>query len=180
MLKTKTELSTTIIEARKKKGISQRELSRIVNMDCAELSRIEAGKRLKPNILYLKGLADALDLSLVELMTMSGYSEVDINWGRNITEKRSNIDYENCIKDYERFYFDVLEDIDNRRKNTFACKGIISDIIDRIETPQKSGNEVTMDEILEKLKEVSALMRPNLEKFDTTKHPKYLTSNKLT
>ena len=48
MKKTTTELGKVIAEAREKVGISQRELSRRANMDCAEVSRIEAGKRQKP------------------------------------------------------------------------------------------------------------------------------------
>ena len=49
MKKTTTELGKVIAEAREKVGISQRELSRRANMDCAEVSRIESGKRIKPN-----------------------------------------------------------------------------------------------------------------------------------
>ena len=44
MKKNTTELGKTISEAREKLGISQRELARKSNMDCAEVSRIEAGK----------------------------------------------------------------------------------------------------------------------------------------
>ena len=66
--KNTTELGKTISEAREKLGISQRELARKANMDCAEVSRIEAGKRLKPNVLYLKGIAETLGLSLVKLI----------------------------------------------------------------------------------------------------------------
>ena len=43
MKKQTTELGKIITEAREKKGISQRELSRQANMNCAEVSRIEAG-----------------------------------------------------------------------------------------------------------------------------------------
>ena len=50
---TPTELGILISEKREKKGISQRELARQANMDCAEVSRIESGKRIKPNIGYL-------------------------------------------------------------------------------------------------------------------------------
>ena len=46
-----TELGKVISEARQKLGISQRELARQSNMDCAEVSRIESGKRIKPNVL---------------------------------------------------------------------------------------------------------------------------------
>ena len=52
MKKKNTKLGELISNARKNIGISQRELARRANMDCAEVSRIEAGKRLKPNVLY--------------------------------------------------------------------------------------------------------------------------------
>lgn len=169
MKKNTTELGKTISEAREKLGISQRELARKSNMDCAEVSRIEAGKRLKPNVLYLKGIAENLNLSLVKLMELAGYNDVDINWGMDLSEKRSTADYQEQIKSYEQFYFDVLEDIEQRRKNAFACKGIIVDIIDKIENKEK----ISMNEILDNLKEVMTLIRPNLEKLDKDKYPKY-------
>lgn len=42
-----------IAKARENKGLSQRELARRSNMDCAEVSRIEAGK-IKTKYLILK------------------------------------------------------------------------------------------------------------------------------
>ena len=95
MKKHTTELGKVISEAREKLGISQRELARQAKMDCAEVSRIEAGKRLKPNVLYLKGIADTLGLSLVDLMKYAGYADTDINWGKDLTSKRSITDYQN-------------------------------------------------------------------------------------
>lgn len=80
--KNTTELGKYISEAREKVGISQRELARRSNMDCAEVSRIESGKRKKPNILYLKGISETLGLSLVKLMKLAGYNDVEINWGK--------------------------------------------------------------------------------------------------
>lgn len=172
--KNTTELGKAISEAREKLGISQRELARQANMDCAEVSRIEAGKRLKPNILYLKGIAETLNLSLVKLMKLAGYNDIDINWGKDLTEKRSTRDYQEQIKEYGKFYFDVLEDIAERRKNAFACKGIIADIIDKLELSEIEKREkISTDEILANLKEVMTLIRPNLEKFDKEKYPKF-------
>lgn len=55
MKKKNTKLGKLISNARQNVGISQKELACRANMDCAEVSRIEAGKRLKPNVLYLKG-----------------------------------------------------------------------------------------------------------------------------
>ena len=173
MKKTTTELGKTITTAREKIGISQRELARQANMDCAEVSRIEAGKRLKPNILYLKGIAETLNLSMVELMKLAGYSDVDITIGRDFTDKRSTKDYQKQIQSYEQFYFDVLEDIDNRRKVDFSVKGGIADLIDKLELAKIEKKEIPNDVILDRLKEIILLIRPNLEKFDKSKYPSY-------
>ena len=167
MKKHTTELGKVISEAREKLGISQRELARQAKMDCAEVSRIEAGKRLKPNVLYLKGIADTLGLSLVDLMKYAGYDDTDINWGRDLTSKRSITDYQNQIKEYKDFYFDVLQDLEDRRMNAFACKGLIAELIDKVE--QK---KISNDEILEDLKELLNTIRPSLEKLDKSKYPK--------
>ncbi len=171
--KNTTELGKTISEAREKLGISQRELARKSNMDCAEVSRIEAGKRLKPNILYLKGIAETLELSLVKLMKLAGYDDVDINWGKDLSNKRSVTDYQEQIKFYEQFYFDVLEELETRRKTDFAIKGGIADLIDKLELAKIENKTISNDEILDNLKELIPMIRPNLEKLDKEKYPKF-------
>ncbi len=171
--KNTTELGKTISEAREKLGISQRELARKANMDCAEVSRIEAGKRLKPNILYLKGIAETLGLSLVKLMKLAGYDDVDINWGKDLTDKRSTTDYQKQIKSYEQFYFDILEELETRRKTDFAIKAGITDLIDKLELAKIENKTISNDEILDNLKELIPMIRPNLEKLDKSKYPKF-------
>ena len=171
--KVTTKLGKVISQTREKLGIYQRELARQANMDCAEVSRIEAGKRLKPNVLYLKGIAETLGLSLVKLMELAGYNDIDINWGKDLTEKRSTNDYQEQIKSYEQFYFNVLEELEKRRKNDFAIKGGIADLIDKLELAKLENKEVSNDEILARLKELIPMIRPNLEKFDKEKYPKF-------
>ena len=171
--KNTTELGKTISNAREKLGISQRELARKSNMDCAEVSRIEAGKRLKPNVLYLKRIAETLGLSLVKLMKLAGYDDVDINWGKDLSSKRSTSDYQEQIKSYEQFYFDVLEELETRRKTDFAIKGGIADLIDKLEIAKIENKEIPNDEILDRLKELIPMIRPNLEKLDKEKYPKF-------
>lgn len=171
--KNTTELGKTITQAREKLGISQRELARKSNMDCAEVSRIEAGKRLKPNILYLKGISETLGLSLVKLMKLAGYDDVDINWGKDLTDKRSTTDYQEQIKSYEQFYFDILEELETRRKTDFSIKGGIADLIDKLELAKIENKTISNDEILDRLKELIPMIRPNLEKLDKEKYPKF-------
>ncbi len=173
MKKTTTELGKVIAAAREKVGISQRELSRRANMDCAEISRIEAGKRLKPNVLYLKGIAETLNLSMVDLMKLAGYNDIEINWGQDFTDRRSTKDYQNQIQEFRNFYFDVLGYIDDRRKVDFSIKGGIADLIDKLELSKISNKEISNDEVLERLKELIPMIRPNLEKFDKSKYPAF-------
>lgn len=173
MKKQTTELGKVITEAREKLGISQRELSRRANMDCAEVSRIESGKRMKPNVLYLKGIAETLNLSMVDLMKLAGYNDIDINWGQDFTDRRSTADYQRQIKSYEQFYFDSLQEIEDRRKVDFSVKGGIADLIDKIELAKIEKKEISNDEILERLKEIIVLIRPNLEKLDKSKYPSF-------
>ena len=168
-----TELGKVISEARQKLGISQRELARQSNMDCAEVSRIESGKRLKPNVLYLKGIAETLNLSMVDLMKLAGYDDIDINWGKDLTNKRSIADYQNQIKSFNQFYFDILEELENRRKIDFAIKGGIADLIDKLELAKIEKKNLSNDEILDRLKELIPMIRPNLEKFDKSKYPSF-------
>lgn len=173
MKKNTTKLGELIKTKREQLGISQRELARKSNMDCAEVSRIEAGKRLKPNVLYLKGIAETLNLSMVDLMKLAGYNDIDINWGQDFTNRRSTADYQKQIKSYEQFYFDVLEEIEIRRRTDFACKGVIADLIDKIELAKIENKEISNDKILEELKELLVMIRPNLEKFDKSKYPSF-------
>lgn len=165
------KLGNLISKTREKIGISQRELARKSNMDCAEISRIESGKRLKPNVLYLSGIADTLGLSLVELMKLAGYNDIEINWGKNISTRRSITDYQEQINNYQKFYFDVLEDIEDRRKNAFACKGIINDLIDKIQLSKQENKQISYDELLDSLNDIGNMIKPNLEKLDKSKFP---------
>lgn len=173
MKKQTTELGKLVSETRKKLDISQRELARRSNMDCAEVSRIEAGKRLKPNVLYLKGIAETLNLNMVDLMKLAGYDDIDINWGKDLSVKRSTADYQNQIQSYEQFYFYALDNLEERRKVDFAVKGCIADLIDKLKLAKIEKKEISNDEILDRLKEIIPMIRPNLEKFDKSKYPSF-------
>ncbi len=171
-MKNTNDLGEYIKKTRENLGLSQRELAKLANINNAEISRLEAGKRQKPNVLILKAIAEALNLSLAGLMKRAGYDDTAINWGINTGDRRSVKDYQNALDEYNRFYFDVLDNISMRRNNTLECKSIYTDIIDRIEHPECYKEPITMQEIATKLKEVSRLSKPNLEKLDKSIYPK--------
>ena len=170
---TPTKLGILINEQREKIGISQRELARRANMDCAEVSRIESGKRIKPNILYLKGIAETLNLSLMKLMSLAGYSDADIIWGKHLSDNRSQKDYQDMMRQHQRAFADIAENMEQRRMNAFACKGVIADLIDKIELAKIEHKEIPNDVILEDLKELLTMIQPNLQKFDKSMYLKY-------
>lgn len=166
------KLSEVITKAREEKGLTKRALARESGVDPSEILRIEKGKRQKPGLLALKGLSEVLDLSLEELMKLAGYSELEISFGKDVKDNYSTKDYQNKINEYERFYTDVLEEIEKRRKAARECKGIFSEIIDMIDYPDAYKKEISKEEISKKLKEASRIININTEKVDKDILPK--------
>jgi len=73
-------LGNTIMIARQKLGISQRELARRINTSNNTISRLENGERKSTNILVLKKISYILDINYIELLQKAGLSEEDIIW----------------------------------------------------------------------------------------------------
>ena len=68
------KLGKLIKDSREAKGISQRELARIVDVDNAAISRIEKGLVAKPNYLLLMRIAVELNINIVDLVSLANYS----------------------------------------------------------------------------------------------------------
>ena len=77
------------------------------------------------------------------------------------------------LKDYQRFYFEVVDDIKTRRNDALKCKNICADLIDKVEHSEFFNVKISREEILKEMKELFRLLRPNLEKFDKSKYPRY-------
>ncbi|ETT32654.1 MULTISPECIES: helix-turn-helix transcriptional regulator [unclassified Paenibacillus] len=60
---------------RKKKGLNLIELSELSGVSCAQISRIETGKRGMPKPDTLKKFSVALNLNYEDLMMRAGYLE---------------------------------------------------------------------------------------------------------
>lgn len=70
-----TEVGKYIADLRTEKKWSQRELADKSGISNAEISRLESGKRAKPNPATLHALADALRTEYRYLMKLAGYIE---------------------------------------------------------------------------------------------------------
>ena len=69
------QLGEFLIQARKDRGFSQRDLAARCGISPAEVSRVESGVRLKPAPAVLRAMADALVVSYSRLMQLADYIE---------------------------------------------------------------------------------------------------------
>ena len=69
------KLGEFLIQARKERGYSQRDLAARCGVSPAEVSRVESGVRQKPAPAVLRAMADALVVSYPRLMQLAGYIE---------------------------------------------------------------------------------------------------------
>ncbi len=65
-------IGKVIAEAREKKGLSQRQLAKIANINNSELSKIESGIRKEPSPKILRKISNVLDVNYSDLMYMIG------------------------------------------------------------------------------------------------------------
>ena len=65
-------IGEVIAEAREKKGLSQRQLAKIANINNSELSKLESGIRKEPSPRILRKISNVLDVNYSDLMYMIG------------------------------------------------------------------------------------------------------------
>lgn len=152
MAKSKETLAEVITNARIKKGLSMRELARLSGMDHAEISRIEKGTRLKPNILFLRRLAMNLELSLVDLLTTAGYSEIDIMWGSDKEDSRTQDDLKKELLELQKVNNNLEESLRISKNETRKVKSDIEQLIMKLEIEK---DKLSNDYILETLNKLN-------------------------
>lgn len=143
-------LSEIIKNARIKKGISQRELSRQTGIDNNTIAKIENGSRKKPNALSLKKLAFVLNLELSELLVLSGYTKNDIDL---ILEK--NLNEIVVLPNENRKNPMFLEDMLNNSKNILLFKTSLKELLDKsdfslldsFKSKKKSEQKIILEEL---------------------------------
>jgi transcriptional regulator with XRE-family HTH domain len=158
----KNALAEVITNARSKKGISMRELARLSGMDHAEISRIEKGTRLKPNILFLRRLAENLDLSLVDLLKTAGYSEIDISWGSGREDNKSIVDLKKELEDIQVLNNNLESSVSVYKNETRKIKSDIEHLMKKIEIEKdKIYSEVILEELSKIDKKIESILEEN-------------------
>ena len=162
MQKSKNTLAEIITTARSKKGLSMRELARLSGMDHAEISRIEKGTRLKPNILFLRRLAENLELSLVDLLKVAGYSDLDINWGSGREENRSIVDLKKELEDMQLSNNNLGSSVSIYKNETRKIKSSIEHLIKKIEIENSNiDNNLILEELSKIDNKIESILKEN-------------------
>ena len=69
-------LQCLIVNGRKQKQFSQRELARRIGISNTSLNDLENGKVQKPDVEILRKISEELDISIMKLLIMSGYDKL--------------------------------------------------------------------------------------------------------
>ena len=75
------DLRSYLIQIRKERGFSQRDLAEKSGVSPAEISRVESGFRQKPSPAVLRAIAETLVISYPFLMQLAGYMDGEENGG---------------------------------------------------------------------------------------------------
>ena len=69
------DLGSYLLQLRKERGFSLRDLAEKCGVSASEISRLEGGQRQKPSPAVLRALADTLVISYPYLMQLAGYMD---------------------------------------------------------------------------------------------------------
>lgn len=104
----KQSIAEFISTARKKKNISMRQLAYLSGISNSEISRIEAGKRIFPNLKTLKAICRYLDIyyeDCLYILNLGGTYNMNnpfiIEYYKNIDKDNIKTSYENITKKIE-------------------------------------------------------------------------------
>ena len=112
------ELGEVIAKAREDKGLSQRQLAKLANINNSELSKIESGIRKEPNPKMLRKISSVLDVNYNDLMYMigMGLEVTPLNYFIKNHYSNMNLDELNTAE------INILGSIENSEKLVSSCK----------------------------------------------------------
>ena len=132
-----TDLSTMIKEARKKKGISARELAKLCDVSHTEINNIENGVRMKPALLTLKGFEKYLDLDFKTIASYEMFDKVIDDYREERKRMLYIIEQKRHLAIDTKEYFDVIHNYLNKQDN------VDKEILKKADSVDKLLNDIT-------------------------------------
>ncbi len=166
-----TEFKNVIETARSAKGYTQRDLAEKVGVRQSTYNDTINGKTSKVDVGLVSKIADELDLSLRDLLSLIGYDDVSL-WFENKIPK-SKKDYLKQLDKCKEFKYDILDWDAKKRQEAIN----IMDFIGQIKLQLKlikiraEENKYTLDDVIKELDDVVEQLKPIAEKYDYSKLP---------
>lgn len=111
-------IGEVIAEARENKGLSQRQLAKMANINNSELSKIESGIRKEPSPKILRKISTIIDVNYSDLMYLIGLGLEVTPLNYFIKSHYSSLNAE----ELETAEINVLGSIENSEKLVISCE----------------------------------------------------------
>lgn len=159
------KLKSIIEEAREKKKISQRQLAKLTGYSHSTLNDIINGKIKKVDIDALRKIADALDISLVNMLKASGYEDFALFLkASDKYANKSNKDLKDLLEAYEKSELSLL-DFDAKKRNIVKkSREELFEIIEKLKN-----DKIDKNEEIDRLQQVFDNLKDVEEKYDYSK-----------
>lgn len=171
------ELRNLIESARVAKGISQRELAKLTGISRSTLNDLINGKIKKVDIDDLRKIAEALDMSLQELVKVAGYDEISmyfrINKAQDKYLDKSTKDLKRLLDEYKESEIDLLK-FDAKKRNRAGDAGsLVVKVTDYLKMMKTRDDLLyTIDDAIEDLEKAAEILKDVYQKYDYSKLPK--------
>lgn len=167
------ELRILIETARIKKGISQRELSKQTGISRSTLNDLINGKIKKVDIDDLRKIAEALDMSLQELVKVAGYDEISLYFHAHKNKDRyadkSTKDLKRLLDEYKASETELLV-FDSKKRDKAREVGFkIFDATEKLKWIKEGKEGFTLDQVINELTEAQKMLEPIMNKYDYSK-----------
>ena len=166
-------LKFLIESARLRKDISQRELAKIAGISRSTLNDLINGKIKKVDIDDLRKIAEALDMSLRELLKVAGYDEFVLYFNKDVYEGKSTQDLKDSIEEYQKSEKDLLDFDYQKRKTVREARHSLFNIMNYLKYMQEKKSDLyTVDKAIEDIQNVYDDLEKAQQKYDYNKLPK--------
>lgn len=167
------ELRNLIETARIKKGISQRELSKQTGISRSTLNDLINGKIKKVDIDDLRKIAEALDMSLQELVKVAGYDEISLYFHAHKNKDRyadkSTKDLKRLLDEYKTSETELLV-FDSKKRDKAREVGFkIFDATEKLKWIKEGKEGFTLEQVINELTEAQKMLEPIMNKYDYSK-----------
>lgn len=167
------ELKDIIEKARIARGLSQRELSKQIGLSQSTYNDTINGKIKKVDVEILKKIAEGLDLSLEQLLKVSGYNDVLEYFGVDKYKNKSTKDLKDIIEAYKKSELELLDFDATKRKKARKARQQLFKTMEHLKIMQEKEDSLyTIDKAIEEIKFAFEQLEMAEHKYDYSKLPK--------